>query len=84
MVEGFATLGGGLHENAQVVNHLLLSRKAFKHIGTQGVFEVLLSLRQMRGIRVKITIHAFVLRHKDTTFAENWDILKKMYLCSLK
>jgi hypothetical protein len=83
MVKGFATLGGSLHENAQVVNHLLLSRKAFKHVGTQGVLEVFLSLSQVAPIRIKVTVHRFDLRYKDTTFDGNWNVIKKMYLCSL-
>ena len=57
MVEGFASLSGGLHENAQVVNHLLLSSKTVEQVGAQGVFEVFLGLREMGSVCIKVTVH---------------------------
>jgi hypothetical protein len=52
MVEGFATLGGSLYENAKVVDDLLLSGKTVEHIRTQGVFEVFLGLGEMGSVGV--------------------------------
>ena len=84
MVEGFATLSGSLHENAQVVDDLFLSGKAVEQIRSQGVFKVFFSLAQVRSAGIEVTVHRFVLRHKDTTFIRNLHIIKKMYLCSPK
>ena len=44
MVERFATLGSGLHENTQVVHHLLLTRKTVESIRAKHVFKVFLCL----------------------------------------
>ena len=76
-------MDGGLHENAQIVNDLLLSGKAVEHIRSQGVFKVPLGLGEMGSVRVEVTVHRFVSGYKDTTFVGNLHIVKKMYLCSL-